>query len=70
MKTPITDLLNLPDAKPIKEKRDQTVKKDNKDYPKKIPAKPTDKSVDISHLSRRPDHEQITIQAPGWPQTP
>jgi hypothetical protein len=58
VKTPITDLLHLPDTKPIKEKRDQTVKKDNKDYPKKTPAKPTDKSVDKSHLSRHPDHEQ------------
>jgi hypothetical protein len=58
VKTPITDLLDLTDAKPIKEKKDQTVKKDNKDYHKKTPAKPADKSVDKSHLSRHPDHEQ------------
>ncbi len=58
VKTPITDLLDLTDAKPIKEKRDQTKQRDTKDYPKESPAKPADKSVDKSHLSRRPDHEQ------------
>jgi hypothetical protein len=55
VKTPITDLLDLADSKPAKEKRDQTVKKE---YPKKTPAKTPDKSVDRAHLSRRPDHEQ------------
>jgi hypothetical protein len=57
VKTPITDLLDLTDAKPIKEKRDQTKQRDTKDYPKKAPAKPADKSVDKSHFFRRPDHE-------------
>jgi hypothetical protein len=58
VKTHITDLLDLPEPKPIKEKRDQIIKRDNKDSPKKTPAKSADKSGDKSHLSRRPDHEQ------------
>jgi hypothetical protein len=58
VKTPITDLLDLTDSKPAKEKRVQTVKKDNKESPKKTHAKPSDKYADKAHLSRRPDHEQ------------
>jgi hypothetical protein len=55
VKTPITDLLDQSDPKPVKEKRDQAVKKDVK----KTPPKPSDKSVDKTHLSRRPNHEQL-----------
>ncbi len=59
--TPITDLLDLSDPKPVKKKREQTKSQTHKD-PK---ARPTSQHNDKinpksnkSYLARRPDHEQ------------
>ena len=57
MKTPITDLLDAPDAKAVKEhgakeKRDQEKDKTKTSNPS------GSNTSDKSHLSRRPEHEQ------------
>ena len=61
VKTPITDLLDLSDPKPVKEKREQTKPQINKDPKARTPSQQHEKShpkSDKSYLARRPDHEQ------------
>jgi hypothetical protein len=61
VKTPITDLLDLADPKPVKEKRKQTKPQTHKD-PKARPTSQqndkTNQKSDKAYLARRPEHEQ------------
>ena len=60
VKTPITDLLDLADPKPAKEKRDQTKNPTNKDSKARSDAKTpaNTQKTDKPYLARRPTHEQ------------
>ena len=60
VKTPITDLLDLTDPKPAKEKRDQTKTPANKDSQARSNAKTPANTQQSSkpYLARRPAHEQ------------
>ncbi len=62
VKTPITDLLDLPDSKPIKEKRDQTVKKDNKDYQREERSDSQERQQRFSKENACQTHGQIWRQ--------
>ncbi len=60
VKTPVTDLLDLADPKPAKEKRDQTKNPTNKESKARSHAKTpaNTQQSDKPYLARRPAHEQ------------